>query len=396
MKAYNENIKALGSSVHQKRLEYISNFKKSNKKLYDFSAGDPKDPTPEIILKKLKESLTPLNPYPPYAGLKDLKSACSKWLKRSLNVDYPEAMILSSNGSKEAIYHASQVFINPKERSHVLIPVPAYPTYLSGCLLANGKPLTIPLSPSDNYEFNIKSLNNSDCKNAQLLWLNYPHNPTGALLSKNRMEEIYSWALENDILIFSDECYIDNVDPQSEKQTSFLRISQNDNFKNVLCFFSLSKRSGATGLRSGFIAGDEALISIFSKARSHQGIGTPIFIQKSATEAWSHDEHVFLRNKNFQKKRLLLENFFDKKGLKYFQSGSGINLWIETPNGFKTQEFCQALLDKTGILVTPGETFHESSKNYFRMTLAPLLEEIEEAMLILDKSYEEIKNDFEK
>jgi aspartate/methionine/tyrosine aminotransferase len=166
-----------------------------------------------------------------------------------------------------------------------------------------------------------------------------------------------------------------------EVPPSFLEISYKNNFKNVLSFFSLSKRSGMTGYRSGFVAGEKEVISLFAKYRLNVGLGTPDFIQKAAVAAWDDTEHVVERSRIFANKRKVIDQFFEKNKISALPSNATFYVWGDVPNSYKTdKEFSDALLNATGIMVTPGSIFGESCNRNFRMALVPTVEKIQECL----------------
>ncbi|MBX9704549.1 MAG: aminotransferase class I/II-fold pyridoxal phosphate-dependent enzyme, partial [Silvanigrellaceae bacterium] len=152
-------------------------------------------------------------------------------------------------------------------------------------------------------------------------------------------------------------------------------------FKNLLCFFSLSKRSGMTGFRSGFIAGDEQILQDYAKYRINAGLGTPEFVQHAAIAAWGEDSHVQQRNEIFYQKRLLVTAFFQKYQISYVETDATFYVWGKVPSCYLNgQDFAQKLLCTTGIAVTPGEAFGETCQQYFRIALVPPLEMIKQSL----------------
>jgi aspartate/methionine/tyrosine aminotransferase len=191
------------------------------------------------------------------------------------------------------------------------------------------------------------------------------------------MENIYQWALQNDVTLLSDECYLDMFFEEKNVPCSFLEVAASHNFKNLLCFFSLSKRSGMTGYRTGFIAGDPELIALYGKYRIHLGVGTPDFIQKAAIAAWNDEQHVKERCRIFAKKKNIISQFFRKNDIKFLESNATLYIWGTIPNRYQTSlEFTQRLAETTGILVTAGEVFSPHCQKNFRMALVPTAQKI--------------------
>ncbi|MEY2987964.1 MAG: hypothetical protein RJB13_1485, partial [Pseudomonadota bacterium] len=263
------------------------------------------------------------------------------------------------------------------ERRVVAFPDPGFPVYRSSTLLSGGVPFQYTLTLDEKYVFDPDSIPYETLSQIAAVWISYPHNPTGALLPRKNAERIYEWALKNDLVLLSDECYVDMYFPGTEKPLSMLEIAKDMQFKNLLCFFSLSKRSGMTGYRSGFVAGDTRLISAFAKYRPNVGVGTPDFVQKAAMAAWSDDNHVQERNAVFAHKRALLDNFLSQNSFKVLASTATFYVWIEAPSGYSSGEaYCEALADATGIVATPGDALGASSASYFRLALVPTADQI--------------------
>ena len=351
--------------------------------VFDFTLGDPKEPTPSFIKKALIENIDDISQYPSKMGSALLRKSCSNWAKKRLAIELnPDQHIISSNGSKEAVFHIPQVLLNSaSDKRIVIFPEPGYPVYKAGTILAGGIPYANPLKKSKNYVFDPAEIPNEIANKIAAVWLCYPHNPTGAIISKNQMEKIYDWALKYNIFILSDECYLDMYYEGQEVPPSFLEISYKNNFKNVLSFFSLSKRSGMTGYRSGFVAGEKEVISLFAKYRLNVGLGTPDFIQKAAVAAWDDTEHVVERSRIFANKRKVIDQFFEKNKISALPSNATFYVWGDVPNSYKTdKEFSDALLNATGIMVTPGSIFGESCNRNFRMALVPTVEKIQECL----------------
>lgn len=360
-----------------------SKLEAQNIEVFDFTLGDPKEPTPDFIKKALIDNIDDISQYPQNVGSLQLKQVCAKWVKSRLSIDInPQNQIISSNGSKEAVFHIPQVLLNSSSsRRIVVFPEPGYPVYKAGTILAGGIPYANPLKKEKNYIFDPKEIPNELTKQIAAVWLCYPHNPTGAIISRQQMEEIYAWACAHNIVLLSDECYIDMFYEGKNTPISFLEVAKKNNFQNVLCFFSLSKRSGMTGYRSGFVAGDQELLTLFAKYRLNVGLGTPDFIQKAAMAAWSDKVHVIERNKVFAEKRKLADEFFNKNKISVLPSNATFYVWGEVPASYESDiQFVNKILESTGIMLTPGSVFGESCNRNFRMALVPTVKKISECL----------------
>ncbi|BBH53196.1 aminotransferase class I/II-fold pyridoxal phosphate-dependent enzyme [Fluviispira sanaruensis] len=356
--------------------------------VFDFTLGDPKEPTPEFIKQALIKGVADVSQYPQNPGSPTLRRACATWAKKRLNVELDfQTEIISSNGSKEAVFHIPQVLLNSSSsRRIVIFPEPGYPVYKAGTQLAGGIPYENPLKIEKNYVFDPQEIPTELLSQVAAVWLCYPHNPTGAVIKRNEMQKIYEWALKYDIMLLSDECYMDMYYEGKEVPISFLEIAKDNQFKNVLAFFSLSKRSGMTGYRSGFVAGQADFIAQFAKYRLNVGLGTPDFVQSAAIAAWGDTEHVYERNRIFAEKRKWVDAFLHKNKIKVLPSNATFYVWGEIPEIYQSgRDFIHTLMSTTGIMATPGEAFGNSCERNFRLALVPTVDKIKQCLEIWQK-----------
>lgn len=360
-----------------------ASLKEKGVKIYDFGTGDPREPTPDFIRKALIGAVPEVSQYPSVAGRKDLRDSIASYFKRRFGVSLnPDTQIIPSAGSKEAIFHFPLVFIDPNEdKKRVVFGTPAYPVYERGTLYAGGIPNPVKLMEEDGFLLRLDRLDKSVLEETKIVWINYPHNPTGATATPSYYREMIELCREYNIILCSDECYSEVY--FEEKPNSALEFGM----ENVVVFHSLSKRSGMTGYRSGFVAGDEKIISLFRRERANFGVASPDFIQLAAKYAWEDDKHVAERNLVFQAKRDLFLEFFQKVGIECIHPKATFYLWVKTPSGISSKEYAKKLLEK-GIVVSIGENFCSSKEvsegscesRYFRIALVPTLEECREAI----------------
>lgn len=280
--------------------------------------------------------------------------------------------IFVSAGSKEAIFHLPLALLDPSsERRGVLYPDPGYPSYEAGTYVAGGEAMPVRLDAANGFLLEPWALPADVVRRARILWINYPHNPTGAIADRAYLERVVRWAEAHDIVLCADECYVELAG--AGRATSVLEITRT----NVLVFHSLSKRSGMTGYRSGFVAGDPALVASYRKLRPLSGTGSPDFIQKAAVAAWSDDAHVVERRQTFEAKRARFRRFFDEAGLPATGDGA-LYLWVKLPEGTDVGAYVDRLVD-AGVVVAPGSLFGTSSESV-RVALVPTLDECEAAI----------------
>src|SRR5215207_10062766 len=220
--------------------------------LFDFGTGDPREPTDPKIRQALIDGVPEVSRYPSATGTRGLREAFAGYMRRRYGVGLgPDTQVLPASGSKEAIFHAPLAFLHPShERRGVAYGTPGYPVYERGTLFAGGESLPIRSKAEDKFLLRIEEV---DPEKARILWINYPHNPTGATATYDHLEKVAEFCREHDILLFSDECYNDLY--SGEPPPSILEITR----ERTLAFCSLSKRSGMTGYRTAMMAGDAEL-----------------------------------------------------------------------------------------------------------------------------------------
>ena len=359
--------------------------KKAGRKVYDFGTGDPKEPTAFFIREAVKNAIPEVSQYPTVKGRKDLREAIVCWFKNRFGVPLDsEREVIPSAGSKEAIFHFPLVFIEEEStKNRVIFGTPAYPVYERGALFAGGVPTPCVLKYEEDFLLRLDKLPLSILEQTKIVWINYPHNPTGATAPLSYLEEIYGICKEYDIILCSDECYTEIY--FGDKPSSALQVGK----ENVVAFHSLSKRSGMTGYRSGFIAGDQKLIRQYLRFRSSFGVGSPDFVQIGAREAWKDENHVFERRRIFREKKEIFENFFKEEGIEFLDVKASFYFWVKTPEFISSKDYALHLL-KYGIVVSPGEFFGAGGEGFFRIALVPSVNECKEAVKSWRKANREL------
>lgn len=354
----------------------------------DFGVGDPTEPTPDFVIEGLAEAgrKHARTGYPNYAGSLDFRKAAARYMKRRFGITLdPEREISSNIGSKEAIFNFPEGFINPGDT--VIIPSPGYPPMKTGTVFAGGEPYFVPLLEKNNFLIDYEAIPAEVCKRAKIIWLNYPNSPTGAIASREYYEGLVVWARKHSIIIAADEgCYIDIY--FGEKPISILEVAR----EGVITFYSLSKRNNMTGYRSGFVAGDGAIIDIFKKLKTNIDSGTPNVIQEVAIKALDDDDHSAQMRKLYEEKREILIAALKKLGLETKNSEATFYIWQKVPGTVSGGvgadiEFAKKLLDPSiAIVVTPGSLISDEcegginpGKGYVRFALVPAVSEIREA-----------------
>jgi succinyldiaminopimelate transaminase len=349
-------------------------------KVFDFGVGDPLEPTPPFIRQALIDALDPISQYPTVVGQPRLREAVAGWAERRLGVQLdPASQVLPAAGSKEAIFHLPLVLLGPDERRRrVVYPSPSYPVYSGSARYAQGVPHPVPLREDNGYRLELGELPADVLAETRVAWINYPHNPTGASVDPDYLRRQLDVAREHDILLCSDDCYLDLYFDETAPPPATLQLTQT----GVLSVGSLSKRSGMTGYRSGYIAGDREVIAALKRARPNFGVASQNFIQAAAAAAWADDAHVAERRAIFRAKRDCLTDFLRGKGYDVSGSAGAIYLWVRVPIRDREAFFTRLL--EHGIVVSPGESFGAGGEGYFRLALVPPLDEIARAIAVWD------------
>ena len=345
--------------------------------LIDFGMGDPIEPTPEFIQRALIEALPLTAGYPRAPGLPELRAAIAGWLERRFDADVdPERELIPTYGSKEAIFLFPLVACTPV-KNVVVIPEPAYPVYERGARFAGAEPHFVPLREENAWLPDLDAIDGETWKRCAIFWVNYPHNPTGAVAMLSFLGELAERAREYGFYIASDEAYTElwfEAPPASAVQLA--------DRQNVVVFQTLSKRSSMTGYRSGFVCAEPELIEALRSFRPNTGTAPQEFVQRASVVAWKDETHVLETRERYLRKRALLAPLVE------VAEGSSVAtfyLWFRVPPGESSEDFTTRLLEQ-GVVVAPGSYFGPSGEGYARMALVPSLEACERAAAILGKA----------
>jgi len=335
--------------------------------IIDASIGDPDLPPPQEIIEYLKNKLDDhhIHRYPPYGGIPKLKEAIANWYEERFNVKVnPAEEILVLIGAKEGIAHLPLAIVDPQDV--VLVPTPAYPVYYSGSLLACASPYTIILKESKNFVPDVWSIPKEIARQSKIMFLNYPNNPTTAIMPKEVLEEITSWAKANEILLIYDNTYSEiyyDVSPISALEVP--------NFKEIgIEVHSFSKTFNMTGWRVGFAVGNREVIEALGKVK--QNIDSSVFIpiQEAVAFALSHFKKYGsnIRKVYYERCKQLIKALKDT-GISFITPKATFYLWIKTPAGLSSKDFTLYLLKELGICIAEGEGFGKGGEGFCRISL---------------------------
>jgi len=347
--------------------------------IINLGIGDPDIPTPPNIVKRLQEAVKneKYHQYPSYEGLLIFRQAVADWYKNRFNVKLnPEDEVLTLIGSKEGIGHFPFAYINSGDIA--LVPSPAYPVYSAGTLFAGGQPFIMPLKKENNFLPDLDAIPKDIAKKAKLMFINYPNNPTSAIAEKDFYNRVIDFAVKNNIIVAHDaaysEIYFDNYKPMS-----FLEV---DGAKEVgIEFHSLSKTYNMTGWRIGFAVGNREIISALGKVKSNLDSGVFEVVQEAGIEALTCDQSIVADiRKVYQERRDILVAGLRSLGIEFEIPKATFYVWLRTPKGFTSADYTAHLLNKAGIVTTPGNGFGEDGEGYVRIALTVKKERMLEAI----------------
>jgi len=346
----------------------------------DLGMGDPREPTDPAILEALRDGVRERMGYPAAAGLPELRAAVAGWVGRRFGVSLdPDANVIPTLGSKEAIYSFAQVVLDlPGGRDTVVVTEPGYPVPGRGAAFVGANVVELPLREEHDFLPDLDTVHPDVWDHAAVVWLNSPNNPTAAVAPLSFLERLAGLARDHGFVLASDEAYTElwfDRPPPSALQLADLT--------NVVAFNTLSKRSSMTGFRSGFVAGDPELISALRRFRPNLGTAPQEFVQRASVVAWGDEEHVERARESYRRKRELLLPVLLGKGLRSAGGPATMYLWIVVPDGETSEEHAARLLE-SGVLVTPGSFLGPSGEGYVRYALVPTEGECARAAEILE------------
>ena len=345
--------------------------------LIDFGMGDPREPTPAFIQRALADALPQTEGYPRAAGLPELRASIAGWIGRRFGAEVDaDREVIPTYGSKEAIFLLPQVACGPG-KDLVLIPEPAYPVYERGAQFAGAEPRFEPLREESGWLPDLDAIDDETWDRCAIFWVNYPHNPTGAVASRSFYEELAERARAHGFYLASDEAYTELW--FGEAPGSAVQL---DDRANVVVFQTLSKRSSMTGYRSGFVCADPALADALRAFRPNVGTTPQEFVQRASIAAWSDEEHVEANRELYARKRALLEPVLPP--LAHGSSVASFYLWFAVPEGESSEAFATRLLEH-GVVVAPGSFFGPSGEGFARLALVPDEEACGRAAAILEE-----------
>ncbi|MBO5055628.1 MAG: aminotransferase class I/II-fold pyridoxal phosphate-dependent enzyme [Lachnospiraceae bacterium] len=377
MKNYEEGIFQI---LNEKKDEV----EKQGRKVYNLSVGTPDfKPAPHIMKAVIEAASKPENYKYALKDLPELIQAVIARYKKRYGVELEEKEITSVYGSQEGITHIGLSLCNPGDI--VLVPDPGYPIFAIGPSLAQARIVTYPLTEENHYLPDLKAISKETCQKAKFMIVSYPMNPVCKIAPDSFYEELIPWAKENNIIIVHDNAYSDIIfDGHTGKSILFFEGAK----ETCVEFYSLSKSYNYTGARMGFLVGNEYLVQNFKKLRSQIDYGTFLPVQYGAVAALlGPDDSVKEQCKEYQRRRDALCGGLREIGWNIPDSEGSMFAWGKIPEGYTDDvAFVMELLEKSGVLCTPGSSFGNLGKGHVRFALTLPEEQIKEAVTAIRDS----------
>ena len=362
-----ERLKYVDEYYFSKKMREVNSYISSGRPIINMAIGSP-DLSPSLEVKQaLSESIDHQRSsmYQSYVGLPELRGAISDFYNKQYGVEInPLNEILPLMGSKEGVMHISMAFLNMGDG--VLIPNPGYPTYGAVSKLLGAEIFYYSLSEKNNWYPKMDDLENLNPKNIKLMWINYPHMPTGADFDEKKLNELISWAYKNDIILINDNPYSFIL---NKKPRSILSLK---NSKGVAIELnSLSKSFNMAGWRVGMMVGESKFIDAVLKVKSNFDSGMFYCVQYGAIRALASSHKWFeTLNKEYYKRRKLAEEIASELNLSYSKNGVGMFIWCKMlDESLKSEDFVDHLLDKYNFFISPGSIFGSQGEGYVRISL---------------------------
>ncbi len=353
------------------------------------SIGEPRHPTPHFIAEAVLEHLHGLASYPSTRGSAELREAIAAWLTARFELPAggidPARQVLPVNGTREALFAFAQAAVERSERPLVMMPNPFYQIYEGAALLAGAEPRYLPCTTDSGYLPDFEAVPAADWRRCQLLYVCSPGNPTGAVMGLDALTHLIELAERYDFVIAADECYSEIYLDESQPPPGLLQAAArigNTSYRRCIAFHSLSKRSNAPGLRSGFVAGDAAIIEAFFRYRTYHGCSMPPHHQAASIQAWQDETHVRANRELYRRKFDAVLEILDG-ALAVERPPAGFYLWPATP--VPDTDYTRGLFATQNVSVLPGSYLSrpvqgaDPGAGRVRMALVAPLEECIEA-----------------
>ncbi|MFD0993731.1 pyridoxal phosphate-dependent aminotransferase [Tenacibaculum geojense] len=360
-----------------KKLREVRELIANGKPIINIGIGSPDLKPPKEVLSAISDSLTDAtaHKYQSYQGLPEFRESVANFYQKKYGVTInPNSEVLPLMGSKEGILHISLAVLN--EGDEVLIPNPGYPTYTSVTKLIGAQPIFYNLTEENNYQPDFEALEKLDLSNVKMMWVNYPHMPTGTIASEETYKNLINFAQKHEILLVNDNPYsfILNNNP-----TSILSIKGAS--KVALELNSLSKTFNMAGWRVGMLLGNQTYLQEVLKVKTQMDSGMFYGIQKGAIAALNtSNEWINAQNNIYKKRQQLVIQLAEKLHCTVHKNGAGMFVWAKIPNGRKSEVFIDEILHQYNLFVAPGSIFGSQGEGFIRFSLCVSENDIQQAL----------------
>lgn len=345
----------------------------------NLGVGDPDRPTPDFIIEAMAKAIgDPANHrYPFDEGVPRFREAAAAFMNKRFGVTLdPTAEVLTTIGSKDGIAHLPLAMINPDDV--VLVPSPGYPVYNSGAIFAGGRPWTMQLTEANGWQPDLDAIPADIARNARLIWVNYPNNPTAATASLAFYEKLVQFAEQHDLYIASDVAYAETYftdPPHSVLEVDGAR-------QRAIEFHSLSKTFNMTGWRIGFACGGEPIIQALAQVKGNCDSGQFNAIQWAGVEALENVEHpdVIAMRELYRQRRDALCQGLASARITTPKPDASFFVWGKCPDGYSSMDFAARVLDEAAVVLIPGGGFAPHCDGYFRAALTVEVDRLNEAV----------------
>lgn len=357
------------------------------------SIGEPRHAYPDLVGDVLHAHRHLYGKYPPANGTPELRSAISAWLTRryKLPADLLDAdrHVLPLSGTREGLYMLAQAVVPPKKNGTlpiVAMPNPFYQCYAGAAVIAGAEPLFVPTRAERNFLPDFAGLQKEQLERLALVYLCSPANPQGSVAGLDYLAELIGLAQQHDFILAVDECYAEIYNDQPPTGALEAAIRTGSDFRNLIVFHSLSKRSSVPGLRSGFCAGDPIVIAALTKLRGYGGAPSPLPVSMAATALWQDEAHVTTNRALYREKFDLAESIIGNR-FGFYRPEGGFFLWLDVGNG---EETAKRLYKEAALITLPGSYLvragenDRTGKSYLRVALVGDLAETREALTRLN------------
>ncbi len=380
-----QRIKNLPPYLFARIEKVIAQKKEEGVDVISLGIGDPDMPTPQHIIKEAQQQVAvPENhQYPSSVGMLSYRKAVADFYAKRFGVDLdPKTEVVSLIGSKEGIAHISWCYLNPGDT--VLVPDPGYPVYSGGAILAGAEPYYMPLTAEKGFLPDLAAIPEDVARKAKMMFINYPNNPTGAVADENFYKEVVEFAKKYEILVCHDSAYSE-VAYEGYKPLSFLQIP---GAKEVgIEFNSVSKAYNMTGWRIGWAAGNSDVIEALGRFKTNIDSGQFQAVQYAAIAGLTGPQDtVAANNEIYRERRDIVVDGLNAMGWHLEKPKATFYIWAPVPKGFTSASFAEFVIEKAGVVITPGNGYGEQGEGYFRISITIPKERIAEALERMKKN----------